>query len=58
MKTAESDSAYRLVSIWKKKKKYVQYRSTISPLHEKQVTLKLLIRLVFICKEKTNTVQC
>ena len=56
MKTAESDSAYRLVCIWKKK--YVQYRSTISPLPEKQDTLKLLIRLVFICKEKTNTVQC
>ena len=30
MKTAESDSAYRLVCICKKKKKYVQYRWTIS----------------------------
>ena len=58
MKTAESDSAYRLVCISKEKTNYVQCRSTISPLHEKQVTLKLLIRLVFICKEKTNTVQC
>ena len=45
MKTAESDSAYRLVCICKEKTNYVQCRSTISPLHEKQVMLKLLISM-------------
>ena len=62
MKTAESDSAYRL-----EKTNYVKCRSTISPLNEKQVTFKLLIsmktaesvsacRLVLSLKRKQSTV--
>jgi len=52
--------------IFKEKTNYVQCRSTISPLHEKQVTLKLLIsmktvesdsafRLVLFLKRKQRT---
>ena len=66
MKTAESDSAHRLVFICKEKTNYVQCGLTSPPSHEKQVTLKLLIsmktaendsgyRLVLSLKRKQST---